>query len=74
MNEQKIRAIEIIKNQISQIDPSLKSKAFSGWTEREVAASTMAAQFVKMAGKGLSEEDAEALKNEVKMAALEAAK
>jgi hypothetical protein len=74
MNEQKTRAIEIIKNQISSISPTLKSQAFSGWTEREVAAGVMAGQFVKMVGKGLSEEEAEALKNEIKMAALEAAK
>lgn len=74
MNEQKERAIEIIKNQISKISPTLKSQAYSGWTERQVAAGVMASQFVKMVGKDLSEEDAQALKNEIELAALEAAK
>lgn len=73
MDEQKAKAIEIIKNQIRKISPT-QMHSSKVWTEREVAAAVMASQFVKMAGKGLSEQEAKSLQEEVKMAALEAAK
>lgn len=76
MNEKINQAIEIIKNKISEIPADMKSQAFSQWNEREVIAGSMAKTFAEMLAKRgfVSEMDVDEVKNEIKAAALEAAK
>lgn len=76
MNETiKTQAIDIIVGIISKIHPE-QMHSTNMWTERSVQAAVLAKQFAQGAGRqfGLNEDEIKALKNEIKTAALEAAK